>query len=35
MGELQRRERTSEYLLFWGEFEKEIYPKGKNTPTKK
>jgi hypothetical protein len=35
MGELQRRERTWDYLLFWGEFEQEIQPKGKNTPTKK
>ena len=35
MGELQRRERTWNYLLFWGEFEQEIQPKGRNTPTKK
>jgi hypothetical protein len=35
MEELQRREKTWDYLLFWGEFEQEIQPKGKKTPTKK
>ena len=32
MEELQRREKTWDYLLFWGEFEQEIQPKGKKTP---
>jgi hypothetical protein len=35
MGELHRRERTWDYLLFWGEFKQEIQPKGKKTPTRK
>jgi hypothetical protein len=35
MGELQRRERTWNYLLLWGELEQEIQPKGRNTPTNK
>ena len=35
MGELQRREKAWDYILFWGEFEQEIQPKGKKTPTKK
>jgi hypothetical protein len=35
MEELQRREKAWDYLLFWGEFEQEIQPKGKKTPTKK
>jgi hypothetical protein len=34
MGELQRSKITWDYLLFWGEFEQEIQPKGKKTPTK-
>jgi hypothetical protein len=35
MGELQRRERIWDYLLFWGEFEQEIQPKGKRTHARK
>jgi hypothetical protein len=35
MEELQRREKTWDYLLFWGEFGQEIQPKDKKTPTKK
>jgi hypothetical protein len=35
MEELQRKEKTWDYLLIWGKFEQEIQPKGKKTPTKK
>ena len=35
MEELRRREKTWDYLIFWGEFEQDIQPKGKKKPTKK